>query len=277
MNTQTQSAPGAAASREEVSTAFKRFILEESSDFVSEPMADLYRVSLLGQMLDRYDAAIREGASEERAAERVYREFGDIPKRMREEGFERADGYGKARWPQLSEEEVAQYVRESSEALHRRSLGTALCSACCFPMMIGAAFTEMWRTDVGAFLGMAGMFGMIGMGVYLLTATRKPRGQDKIKKGHFSLSARVRKKLRDLREAIDEKASRRRGKGIAMLATCVLPIFVGAMLDSMWGANFWAIIGVAGMFALIGAGVYEVVMAAGEKKNIRDLLREPEE
>ena len=62
-----------------------------------------------------------------------------------------------------------------------------------------------------------------------------------------------------------------------MLANCVLPIFVGAMLDSMWGGNFWAIIGVAGMFALIGAGVYEVVMAAGEKKTVRDLLREPED
>lgn len=277
MNTQTQSAPGAAASREEVSTSFKRFILEESSDFASEPMADLYRVGLLGQMLDCYDEAIAGGMSAERAAERVYREFGNIPQRMREEGFESAQGYGKARWPQMSEDEVAQYVRESSEVLHRRSLGTALCSACCFPMMIGAAFTEMWRMYIGAFLGMAGMFGMIGMGVYLLTATRKPKGQDKVKKGHFSLSARVRKKLRELREAIDEKASRRRGKGIAMLSTCVLPIFVGAMLDSMWGSKFWAIIGVAGMFAMIGAGVYEVVMAAGEKKNIRDLLRELEE
>ena len=277
MNTQTQSAPGAAASREEVTTAFKRFILEESSEYISEPMADLYRVSLLGEMLDRYDLCIRTGFDDERARNHVYRSFSDIPKRMREEGFERAADPNQPVWPQMSEEEAAQYMRESSEALHRRSLGTALCSACCFPMMIGAAFTEMWRTDVGAFLGMAGMFGMIGMGVYLLTATRKPKNQEKVKKGHFSLSARVKKKLRELRDAIDEKASRRRGKGIAMLATCVLPIFVGAMLDSMWGSNFWAIIGVAGMFALIGAGVYEVVMAAGEKKTIRDLLREPEE
>lgn len=277
MNTQTQSAPGTAASREEVSTAFKRFILEESSEFASEPMADLYRVSLLGQMLDRYDLCIRCGFDDERARKHVYRSFSDIPKRMREEGYERVTDPHKPLWPQMSEDEVAQYLNESSAALHRRSLGTALCSACCFPMMIGAAFTEMWKTNVGAFLGMAGMFGMIGMGVYLLTAARKPKGKDKVKKGHFSLSARVRKKLRELRDAIDEKASRRRGKGIAMLATCVLPIFVGAMLESMWGSNFWPIIGVAGMFALIGAGVYEVVMAAGEKKTIRDLLREQEE
>ena len=76
---------------------------------------------------------------------------------------------------------------------------------------------------------------------------------------------------------MDEKASRRRGKGIAMLVTCVLPIFVGAMLDEMWAADFWALLGVAGMFGMIGAGVYELVMASGEKKSIRELLREPEE
>lgn len=274
MNTQTQSAPSAAASREEVSTAFKRFILEESSEYISEPMADLYRVSLLGEMLDRYDLCIRTGFDDERARNHVYRSFSDIPKRMREEGFERAADPNQPVWPQMSEEEAAQYMRESSACLHKTSLGTALCAACCFPMMIGAAFTEMWKTDVGAFLGMAGMFGMIGMGVYLLTTAGKPKAKDKVKKGHFSLSARVKKKLRELREAINEKASRRRGKGIAMLATCVLPIFVGAMLESMWGSNFWPIIGVAGMFAMIGAGVYEVVMAAGEKKNIRDLLRD---
>ena len=53
------------ASREEVSLTFKRFILEESSEFASEPMADLYRVSLLGQMLDRYDALLGQGLSAE--------------------------------------------------------------------------------------------------------------------------------------------------------------------------------------------------------------------
>lgn len=276
MNTQTQSAPGAAVSREEVSTAFKRFILEESSEFASEPMADLYRVSLLQEMLDRYDLCIRSNFNDERARNHVYRSFSDIPKRMREEGFERVADPTRPAWPQMDEKEVAQYISESSACMHKTSLGTALCSACCFPMMIGAAFTEMWRTHVGAFIGMAGMFGMIGMGVYLLTTAGKPKAKEKVKKGHFSLNARVRKKLRELRDAIDEKASRRRGKGIAMLATCVLPIFAGAMLDSMWGSKFWAIIGVAGMFAMIGAGVYEVVMAAGEKKSIRELLQEPE-
>ena len=265
------------ASREEVSLTFKRFILEESSEFASEPMADLYRVSLLGQMLDRYDALLGQGLSEEGAIARVFGEFRDIPARMREEGFTPAGETASSRWPQMTEDEVTQYVRESSAVLHRRSLGTALCSACCFPMMIGAALSEMWNTDVGSFMGLAGMFGMIGLGVYLLTATRKPRGRDRVKKGHFSLSARVRKKLRELRGARDEKASHRRGKGIAMLVGCVSPILIGAMLDEMWAADFWAILGVAGMFGMIGAGVYELVMASGEKKSIRELLREPEE
>ena len=274
--TQTQSAPGAAASREEVSTAFKRFILEESSEFVSEPMADLYRVSLLGEMLDRYDLGIRCGFDDERARNHVYMAFNDIPKRMREEGFERVADPNRPVWPQMSEDEVAQYLNENSACMHKSSLGTALCAACCFPMMIGAALSEMWRTDAGAFLGMIGMFGMIGMGVYLLTTAGKPKAKDKVKKGHFSLSARVRKKLRELQDAVDEKARRRKGKGVAMLSTCVLPIFVGAMLDSMWGGKVCAILGVAGMFAMIGAGVYEVVIAAGEKKSVRELLQGPD-
>ena len=46
----------AAVAREEVELSFKRYILEKTEDFEREPMADLYRVNLLGQMLDRYDA-----------------------------------------------------------------------------------------------------------------------------------------------------------------------------------------------------------------------------
>ena len=44
-----------AAAREEVELSFKRYILEKTEEFAHEPMADLYRVNLLGQMLDRYD------------------------------------------------------------------------------------------------------------------------------------------------------------------------------------------------------------------------------
>ena len=39
--------------REEATLAFKRHILTASADFAPEPMADAFRVSLLGRMLDR--------------------------------------------------------------------------------------------------------------------------------------------------------------------------------------------------------------------------------
>ena len=37
-----------AVAREEVELSFKRYILEKTEDFEREPMADLYRVNLLG-------------------------------------------------------------------------------------------------------------------------------------------------------------------------------------------------------------------------------------
>ncbi|MFQ9447097.1 MAG: hypothetical protein ACLR4A_06870 [Christensenellales bacterium] len=56
--------------------------------------------------------------------------------------------------------------------------------------------------------------------------------------------------------------------GSTLLATCCVPIFIGAALDSMWYVynNSFAILGVGAMFLMIGAGVYEVVVASGEKK-----------
>ena len=70
----------AAVAREEVELSFKRYILERTEDFEREPMADLYRVNLLGQMLDRYDAlmespdqieeTLQKGAEKARALSR---------------------------------------------------------------------------------------------------------------------------------------------------------------------------------------------------------------
>ena len=59
-----------------------------------------------------------------------------------------------------------------------------------------------------------------------------------------------------------------------MLVGCVSPILIGAAFDSLAGASSgaFASFGVAGMFALIGLGVYEVVVASGEKKTIAKLL-----
>ena len=79
-----------------------------------------------------------------------------------------------------------------------------------------------------------------------------------------------------LKELTDEKSRRKKGVGIALLATCCVPIFIGAALDSMWYVynNSFAILGVGAMFLMIGAGVYEVVVASGEKKPLKDLLKE---
>ena len=44
-----------AVAREEIELSFKRYILEKTEAFAHEPMEDVYRVNLLGQMLDRYD------------------------------------------------------------------------------------------------------------------------------------------------------------------------------------------------------------------------------
>ena len=118
------------------------------------------------------------------------------------------------------------------------------------------------------------MFAMIGLGIFTMTTAAKPKKHETVKKGRYSLSSRVRKKLQQLRTAVEEKARRRRGKGIALLVACVAPIFVGTALDSLLSiySSAGAIFGVAGMFAMIGLGVYEVVVASGEKKTIAKLL-----
>ena len=40
-----------AVAREEIELSFKRYILEKTEAFAHEPMEDVYRVNLLGQML----------------------------------------------------------------------------------------------------------------------------------------------------------------------------------------------------------------------------------
>lgn len=281
--TQTQS-----AAREEATLSFKRYILEQSGAYASEPTADLYRVNLLGRMLNRYDELLEEGISEGAAVLRAKAEFADIPEQMREQGFELAhEGeQGKRdkrstleRWPRLSEDDAARYIKESSDRNHKTAMGTALCSACVFPLMITGGLSEMMGgEDVLMMFGLVGMFAMIGVGCYLFSLAKKPKDRERIKKGRFSLSAGLRAKLRELREMTQEKARRRRAKGIALLVTCAVPIFVGAALAELfWGTDgAFAIFGVAGMFAMIGAGVYEVMMGESEKKVMKDLLREKE-
>ena len=272
----------AAVAREEVELSFKRYILEKTEDFEREPMADLYRVNLLGQMLDRYDALRDKGMNAEAALQQTQDDFADIPRRMRREGFEELNApTSSGRWDQLTEDEAAAYVKQSSNYQHRVAMGAALCSACVAPLM---AFTGLMMfisdsmADVGGTLGLVGMFGMIGMGIYCLTTAKRPKNRAKIRNGEFSLSPRLRKKLMMLKEAADEKTRRKRGRGIALLATCVIPIFLGAALDSLGNSQFsnypLAVIGVAAMFLMIGLGVYDVTAASGEKKPLSELLND---
>lgn len=168
-------------------------------------------------------------------------------------------------------------MKQSNAYTHKIAMGSALCSACVAPMMLLVALMSIYnRQDVGGMLGCVGMFGMIGMGIYCLVTAKKPKNRDQIRNGRFSLSAALRKKLMKLKELTDEKSRRKKGMGSTLLATCCVPIFIGAALDSMWYVynNSFAILGVGAMFLMIGAGVYEVVVASGEKKPLKDLLKE---
>ena len=109
----TQAYQARKAVSEAVSLAFKRHILESSSGFASEPMADAYRVNLLSQMLDRCDALQETGMSEESAMYRTIAEFDQIAGQMRSMGFEEAgDDAAGARWPLLGADEAERYMGE---------------------------------------------------------------------------------------------------------------------------------------------------------------------
>lgn len=269
------------AADEETILAFKRHILSATEAFADAPEEDLFRVNLLAQMLDRYDEISGKGLSPFTCRRNVLDEYRDIRSRMRAQGFEEAAGpAGAARWPQLSEAEAEQYIKERDAYLHRIALGVMMCTACLVPMMLMMGLSEGMMgaaEDMFSLLGLAGMFGMIGTGVYTITTAKKPDHEKTIRKGRFSLSARLRRKLEAMKEAAGEKARRRMGKGIALLAACIMPVLPGAMLDSLWYAEAATIIGVGGMFMMIGAGVYELIMADGEKKTIGRLLKTEKE
>ncbi len=266
---------------EEASLAFKRHILDETAAFEQSPEADLFRVNTLSQMLDRFDDYTANGADTASAVRYTRREFSDLAQRMREEGFEEAEHAGRKRsgWPMLTEDEAAQYLKEANTKAHKRALGIGLCSACCLPLMAMTALGELFGSysDAWSLLGVCGMFGMIALGVYAIVTAKKPENESKIRKKRFSLSVRLRKKLTAMQELAKEKARRRTGRGIALLVACVLPIFLGAALDELWYTwtnDAFAMLGVGGMFAMLGAGVYEVTAAGAEKKAVDKLLKD---
>lgn len=266
------------AAGEETTLAFKRHILQKSSAFASEPMADLYRVHLLGRMLNRYDELRGKGMGEISSQNRVLYEFDDIAEQMREQGFEETESLEEeatlSRWPQLGEEEARRYIQERDAYLHRNAIGTALCTACVAPMMFSIAIGELFfmMEDFFAMFGLVGMFAMIGLGVYVLTTAVKPKSEKRIRKGKFSMGGRLRRKLEQLREEVEDKARRRRGRGVALIVASLMPLFAGAALSEIWYSDGFPLLGLAGMFLMIGAGVYQLVMADGETKTMKRLL-----
>lgn len=263
---------------EETILAYKRHILSQSSGFASGPMEDLFRVNLLAQMLDRHDALAAKGMGEFSCRSRVLHEFADIAAQMQEQGFaESAEPETDSRWPQLSTADAERYIRERDAYQHGISLGVMLCSACGSPMMIAAAFAEIWYSDAFAMLGLVGMFAMIGMGVYAIVTAAKPKNEKRIRKGRFSLSRKLRERLEQMKEAVEAKARKRKGRGVALIVTSLIPMFVGAAFSEIWYFDIFPMLGLAGMFGMIGLGVYELMMADGEKKTIGRLLRQKEE
>ncbi len=267
---------------EEAALRFKRFILDETQTLDSTPEADLYRVQLLTRMLDRYDDYTANGALAEAAYAYVLREFSGIRERMRSEGFGEyaQQEQGASVFGLLSEEEAARYIRECDDAAHKRAIGIALCCACVAPLMLITGVDELltaYAGDVSSLLGICAMFGTIATGVYAIVTAKKPDEAKKIRKGRFSLSAALRKKLTAMKDAAEEKARKKRGRGVALLVACVLPIFLGALMDELWHSwtnDGFAMLGVGGMFAMIGAGVYELITADAEKKSISALLKD---
>lgn len=278
----TQAYQAQPAASEAVSLAFKRHILESSSGFASEPMADAYRVNLLAGMLDRYDALREKGMSEQTAMRRTMAEYDDIAAQMHDMGFEEVleeDETNRSRWPQLSEDEAQRYIRERDAYTHRTAMGIFMCVACLAPLMILVALSEIFwlAEDFFAIFGVIGMFAMIGLGVYMMVTAVKPKDERRIKKGRFSLGQRLRRKLTQLQETIDAKARKRKGKGVALCVMSVIPIMIGAAFSEIWFTDFWPVLGVAGMFLMIATGVYELVMANGEKKTMKRLLNTKDE
>lgn len=263
---------------EETILAFKRHILESTSGFVHEPMADAFRVSLLSQMLDRYDELQAKGTSESSCRNRVIREFDDIAARMMEMGFTQTDSFedevNLSRWPQLTQQEAESYIRERDAYMHRTAMGIFMCVACLVPMMVFTAIAEVFwlAEEFFAMLGLVGMFVMIGLGVYAMVTAVKPKSEKRIKKGRFALAGSLRRRLTQVREAIDTKARKRKGRGVAMCVMSIIPVLIGAMLEEMFYVDAWPMLGVAGMFAMIAFGVYELVMADGEKTTMKRLL-----
>ena len=268
------------AASEETVMAFKRHILTESAGFASEPHADAFRVNLLSGMLDRYDQFCGQGMTDRLCCEYTIREFAQIAVQMREMGFEEIEEETtNVRWPLLPEQEAQRYIRERDAYMHRIAFGVFLCTACLVPMMLLTSLGEAFYIleDFFALFGLVGMFAMIGAGVYSIVTAVKPKGEKQISQGQFSMTRKLRARLEALCESMTQKARKRRGRGVALCVMSLIPTLFAAALSEVFYSDVPTMLGVAGMFIMIAAGVYELVMAGGEKKTVGLLLKNDEE
>lgn len=261
--------------------AYKQHILSRSAGFASAPEEDLFRVNLLGRMLDRHDELAAKGMSELSCRSRVLHEYADVAGLMRGQGFaESAEHEPASRWPALSEADAERYIRERDAYMHKTALGVFMCVACLMPMMMLCALEELlfgYNGDMLALVGLVGMFAMIGMGVYTIVTAEKPKDENRVKKGRFSLGRSLRARLEAMKDPAAAKARKRIGRGVATIVMSIIPVLIGAAIGEGAYTDAGPLFGVAGMFAMIGKGVYEFVMSGAEKKTISLLLGKTDE
>jgi len=136
-----------------VELTFKRHILEKTSAFASAPQEDLYRVQMLGMMLDRYDELLQSGLTEQNACAHVLDAFDGLALQMQEMGFEELEpGEPASGWPPLGDRDVETYLCEQDAYRHRIALGAACFSASLSPVIVTNALTELFGFGGDAFV-----------------------------------------------------------------------------------------------------------------------------
>ena len=249
--------------------SFKRHILEQSSGFVCEPAADMYRLNLLGMMLTRYDELKDCGLSDLMSLQRTILEYEDIGQRMQEAGFEPQEEFGE---DQLTENEAIQYIEERQRFLNKRMQGVAICVASMMPLLVMGMIAEFLFSDICYLIGLLASVALVGLGVYMIVSVRKPRDEERVRYGAFSLSVRVRRKMEQYAETVKEKAKKRRGIGVLLMVISILPVILSNVLAEMFLEDAWLLAGVSGMLVMVAIGIYQICMGQGERKTMNNLL-----
>jgi len=264
---------------EAAASGFKELILEGTDAFEQTPEADLYRVQLFSQMLDRYDEYIRNGVNAESACAYVSKEFSNLRERMRAEGFaERGKRErGAALWSWLSEGEAVTYIRESTARVRRRTAGLVTYIAAIVPAGLIECFRVLQdiRGDSMEILEMCCAFVVIALGIFLICTAKKPELHDKIRKKKFALSKQLRMKLTDMKAEMSKKAGSRKKTGFMVMLFSVLAGGVSYAFGDLYLGDVY----LAGMLCLIMVcalsciWLYMMLSADAEKKAVNKLLK----